>query len=306
MNQFSFEYPWLLALVFVFMLCAKFCKVKGRSIYFPHLESLLVSGIRHGRLLGLLKWLAIVMAVMALASPILTNEYSDSKKDGRDIVLIIDTSGSMKQGQFDESNLSKNKLNVVKEVASDFVLRREHDRIGLITFADVAFVASPLTFEKEFLEKIITMQRLGIAGQKTAINDAVVQAYALLERSIAKSKIAILLTDGIDNMSKVSADDVKNLIAKSKIKLYTIGIGATRDYDGQALEAFAKAGQGEAFSATNSKMLHQIYEKIDALEVTEIDDKKIVQHTYLFVYPLFVALLSLLLFLYFRVMGSVK
>jgi len=306
MKHFSFEYPWLLALILLFLFCAKFCKIKGRSIYFPHLESLLVSSVRRSSVLVILKWLAIVMALIALASPILTKEYSNSKKNGRDIVLVIDTSGSMQQGRFDMQNLSKNKFDVVKEVASDFVLRRENDRIGLITFADVAFVSSPLTFEKEFLAKIINMQRLGIAGQKTAINDALVQAYAMLERSQSKSKIVILLTDGIDNMSKVSVVDVSNLIAISDIKLYTIGIGATRDYDGRSLEAFAKAGEGEAFAATNSEMLHEIYSKIDALEVTKIDDKKVVQHVYLFLYPLFLAILSLLLFIYFRVIGDSK
>jgi Ca-activated chloride channel family protein len=253
-----------------------------------------------------LKWLTIVMLLIALASPLLTKEYSNSKKNGRDIVLVIDTSGSMQQGRFDMQNLSKNKFDVVKEVASDFVLRREDDRIGLITFADVAFVSSPLTFEKEFLAKIINMQRLGIAGQKTAINDALVQAYAMLDRSQSKSKIVILLTDGIDNMSKVSVADVSNLIAISDIKLYTIGIGATRDYVGRSLEAFAKAGEGEAFAATNSKMLHEIYSKIDALEVTKIDDKKVIQHIYLYPYPLFLAILSLLLFIYFRVMRGSK
>lgn len=254
----------------------------------------------------MLKWLAIVMTILAMASPVLTNEYSDFQKDGRDIVLIIDTSASMQQNQFDSNDSSKNKFDVVKEVANDFVSRRESDRIGVITFADVAFIASPLTFEKTFLEKIISMQRLEVAGQKTAINDALVHAYALLERSTAKSKIAILLTDGIDNMSQVSADEVESLIAKSTVKLYTIGIGSSRDYDEKSLKAFAKVGKGEAFTASNSEMLYQIYKKINALEVSKIDDQKILQRDYLFVYPLFVALLSLLLFLYFRMMGRVK
>jgi Ca-activated chloride channel family protein len=306
MKQFSFEYPWVLLFIVLFLLCAKFCKVKGRSIYFPHLDALFASSVHRDTLLVFLKWLSIIMALVALASPILTKEYSNSKKNGRDIVLVIDTSASMQQGRFDMKSLSKNKFDVVKEVASDFVLRRKDDRIGLITFADVAFVSSPLTFEKEFLAKIINMQRLGIAGQKTAINDALVQAYAMLDRSQSKSKIVILLTDGIDNMSKVSVAEVSNLIAISDIKLYTIGIGTTRDYDGHSLKAFAKAGEGEAFAATNSEMLHEIYAKIDTLEVTKIDDKKIVQYVYLFPYPLFIAILSLMLFIYFRVMGGSK
>ena len=306
MRQFSFEYPWVLIFILLFLLCAKFCKIKGRSIYFPHLDALFASNVQRNKILAFLKWLTIVMALVALASPLLTKEYSNIKKNGRDIVLVIDTSGSMQQGRFDMKNLSKNKFDVVKEVASDFVLRRKDDRIGLITFADVAFVSSPLTFEKKFLAKIIKMQRLGIAGQKTAINDALVQAYAMLDRSQSKSKIVILLTDGVDNMSKVSVAEVSNLIAISDIKLYTIGIGATRDYDGRALEAFAKVGEGEAFAATNSKMLHEIYEKIDALELTKIDDKKIIQHIYLYAYPLFIAILSLVFFIYLRVMGRGK
>jgi len=297
-------YGWGVNVAVYVLFCAKFCKIKGRSIYFPHLDSLLLSMVRRSSLLVFLKWLGIVMSIIALASPILTKEYSNSKKNGRDIVLVIDTSGSMQQGRFDEKHPMKNKFDVVKEVASDFVLRRKDDRIGLITFADVAFVSSPLTFQKEFLATIINMQRLGIAGQKTAINDALVQAYAMLEHSQSKSKIVILLTDGIDNMSKVSVDEVSNLIALSDIKLYTIGIGDTRDYDGRSLKAFAKAGEGEAFTASNSTMLQKIYKQIDVLEVTKIDDKKIEQKSYLFIYPLFIAILSLLFFIYFRVMGA--
>jgi len=304
MNQFSFEYPWVMGLVLIFIFCAIFCKIKGRSIYFPHLNSLLLGSKQRSYFPLFLKWMGIILALVALASPILTKEYSNSKKNGRDIVLIIDTSGSMQQGRFDINNPMKNKFDVVKEVASDFVRRRENDRIGLITFADIAFVASPLTFEKEFLASIIEMQRLGIAGQKTAINDALVQSYAMLENSKTKSKIAILLTDGIDNMSRVGVDDVKSLIANSNVKLYTIGIGSTRDYDGAFLMALAKAGSGEAFGAQNSAMLRQIYDKIDALEVTKIDDKKIVQHTYLFAYPLIFAILFLLFFIYHRTVRS--
>lgn len=305
MSQFSFQYPWVFLLLLLFIFCAKVCKLKGRSIYFPHLESMLVSNVSRSKLLFLLKWLGIITAIVALASPIVSKEYSDSKKNGRDIVLVIDTSGSMQQGRFDMHDLLKNKFDVVKEVASDFVSRRDEDRIGLITFADISFVASPLTFEKKFLEKIIELQRLGVAGQKTAIYDAVVQSYAMLERSEAKSKVVILLTDGVDNMSKVELSDVQNYIRKSKVKLYTIGIGSERDYDGDSLRVLAEAGKGKYYSASNSETLREIYQEIDALEMTKIESKKIVQHVYFFVYPLLLSVLLLLLFLYFRVMGGI-
>lgn len=300
MSQFSFEYPWLLALIVVFILCAKFCKIKGRSIYFPHLDSLLIGSSQKSSLIVILKWLGIVMAIVALASPVITKEYSNSKRDGRDIVLIIDASESMRQTRFDERNMRKNKFEVVKEVASDFVSKRVQDRIGLVTFADIAFIASPLTFEKKFLQDIIAMQRLGVAGKRTAINDSLAQTYNMLSNSKAKSKIAILLTDGIDNMSKIPLAEIKSLIEKSPVKLYTIGIGTSRDYDGRYLQELADAGGGQAFGARNAQMLSQIYKKIDELEASKIEDKKYVKHTYLYIFPLFIAILSLLLFVYIR------
>jgi Ca-activated chloride channel family protein len=210
----------------------------------------------------------------------------------------------MKQQGFDIANRAKNKFDVVKEVAADFVKKRGNDRIGLITFADIAFVASPLTFETEFLEQIIGMQRLGIAGRRTAINDALVQSYSMLEKSKAKSKIVILLTDGVDNMSQITVDEVKSLIEKSDVKLYTIGVGTERDFDGDYLRSIAKAGKGVAFAAQNAQMLTKIYDEIDRLEVSKIDDKKVVQHIYLYTYPLGVSILLLLLFIYFRAMRS--
>ena len=300
MSQFSFEYPWVFALIILFVVCAKYCKVKGRSIYFPHLDSLLVGSSKRGSFIVILKWLSIVMAITALASPVLTKEYSNSKRDGRDIVLIIDASESMRQARFDSNNMRKNKFEVVKEVASDFVSKRTQDRIGLVTFADIAFIASPLTFEKKFLQDIIAMQRLGVAGKRTAINDSLAQTYNMLSNSKAKSKIAILLTDGIDNMSRVPLADIKSLIEKSKVKLYTIGIGTSQDYDGRYLKELADAGGGQAFGARDANALSQIYAKIDELEATKIEDKRFVKHTYLYIFPLFIAIISLLIFIYLR------
>ena len=300
MNGFSFEYPLLLLVIVLFAVCAKFCKERSRAIFFPHVKTLMVKNARSSSWLKILKWVGVVSAVLALASPVITKSYSNSKKEGRDIVLIIDSSDSMRQRGFDPQDLWRNKFDVVKEVVGDFIDKRKNDRIGMVTFADIAFIASPLTFEKKFLTDITRMQKLGVAGKRTAINDAIVQSYNLLTKSKAKSKIAILLTDGVDNMSKVPFDDVKNLIAKRDIKLYTIGIGDARDYNGAYLKALADAGHGLAFGARDASTLEQIYKEIDKLEATKIDDKKVVQHTYLYIYPLFLAIISLLLFIYFR------
>ena len=300
MSQFSFEYPLLLLVLLLFIACSRWCKERSRAIFFPHVNTLIAKEVGKSSLLVWLKWIGIVAAVIALASPVLTKNYVNSKKEGRDIVLVIDSSESMRQMGFDPSDPYKNKFDVVKEVVGDFIKKRKNDRIGMVTFADVAFIASPLTFEKDFLSNITEMQKLGMAGKRTAINDALVQAYNLLSKSKAKSKIVILLTDGIDNMSKIPFSDVKNMIAKRDIKLYTIGIGGSRDYDGKYLQALAKAGKGQAYAARSAAMLSNIYGEINKLEVTTLDSKKIVEHTYLYLYPLFLAILSLLLFIYYR------
>lgn len=300
MNLFSFEYPFLLLTLLLFVLCAYLCKEKSRAIFFPHVKTLMMQSRGSSSLLNVLKWVGIISAVIALASPVITKTYTNSKKEGRDIVLILDSSDSMRQRGFDPQDLWRNKFDVVKEVVGDFIEKRENDRIAMVTFADIAFIASPLTFEKKFLTDITKMQTMGRAGKRTAINDAVVQAYNILSKSKSKSKIVILLTDGIDNMSKVPFPDLKGLIKKRDIKLYAIGIGTERDYNAAYLDALADAGKGLAFGAQDATTLAQVYEEIDRLEATKINDKKIVQHTYLYIYPLFLAILSLLLFMYVR------
>jgi len=300
MSQFSFEYPLAFGLLLLFAICAKWCKERSRAIFFPHIHNLMAPSVGKSTWLGLLKWLGIVLAVTALASPVITKSYTNSKKEGRDIVLVLDSSDSMRQRGFDPNDIMKSKFDVVKEVVEDFIQKRKDDRIGMVTFADVAFIASPLTFEKEFLTNITKMQQLGIAGKRTAINDALVQAYNMLSKSKAKSKIVILLTDGQDNMSKIPFEEVKKMIEKRDIKLYAIGIGDSRDYNAMYLQALAQAGHGAAFGARNARMLEQVYAQIDKLEKSKLNDKKIVEHTYLYIYPLIMAILSLLLFIYMR------
>ena len=300
MSQYSFEYPLLLLLLLVFIACSRWCKERSRAIFFPHVNTLIAKQANKTSVLAWLKWVGIVAAIIALASPIITKDYSNSKKEGRDIVLVIDSSDSMRQMGFDPNDPYKNKFDVVKEVVADFIKKRKNDRIGMVTFADIAFIASPLTFEKKFLSNITEMQKLGMAGKRTAINDALVQSYNLMSKSKAKSKIVILLTDGRDNMSKIPIADVKHMIEKRDVKLYTIGVGGSRDYDVKYLKTLAAVGKGQAYGARSAAMLTKIYDEIDKLEATKLDHKKIVEHTRFYIYPLFLAILSLLLFIYYR------
>jgi Ca-activated chloride channel family protein len=295
MGQFSFEYPLALLLLLLFILCARVCAVRATRLYFPHLARLILPNQKVTHAFAWIKWLGIIAVVVALASPVLTKSYTHSKKEGRDIVLVIDSSNSMQERGFDPNDVTKNKFEVVKEVVAGFIDKRENDRIGVINFADISFIASPLTFEREFLRDIVSMQRLGVAGMKTALYDGVVQGYNLLHKSQAKSKIMILLTDGHDTISKTSFDEVEHLLKSQKIKLYAIGIGDPRAYNGAVLQALANAGGGEAFGARDATRLGAIYEEIDRLEATKIDNKRVVEYTYLYIYPLAFGIVMLLL-----------
>ena len=306
MSRFSFEHPWVLGLILLFWICSRYCPARTQAIYFPHVRRLLSVRAHKSRWLEILKWIGIVGLLLALASPVLTDEYKQINKQGRDIMLIIDSSDSMRQRGFDPTDPLKSKFDVVKEVVSDFIDKRKNDRIGLINFASVAFVASPLTFEKKFLRQILAMQEPGIAGKRTAINDALLQTYNILNKSDAKTKIAILLTDGIDNTSRIGFDEIRRLISDSDVKLYTIGIGSYRDFDAPYLKALAQAGHGKFFAAGNRRTLQKIYDAIDKLETSKLKSKKIVQHDYLYIYPLFVAILALLLFIYWRTAKGVE
>ncbi len=306
MSHFSLQYPYALALILLFYICARWCPARTQAIYFPHVHTLLHSGGSRSRLLDVLKWFGIVSLLVALASPVITKEYKDTKKRGRDIMLVIDSSGSMRQYGFDPNNPFKSKFDAVKEVLADFVKQRKNDRLGLINFADAAFVASPLTFEHDFMKSIIAMQRLGLAGQKTAINDALVQTYNILNKSDAKTKIAILLTDGEDTASRIGADAVLKMVQDGAIRLYTIGIGTVNDFNAPYLKALADAGKGKFFAASDRTTLQKIYAQIDAMETSKIKHKKIVQYEYYYLYPLLAAILSLLGFIYLRTAKGVE
>ena len=253
-----------------------------------------------------LKWLGVFFILVALASPILSQNYSLVDRESRDIILILDSSESMIQGEFDDQNISKSRFDVVKELAGRFIVGRSSDRVGLVSFADFSFVASPLTFDRHFLLHILRLQRLGLAGQKSAINDALLQGYTVLERSKSRAKIAILLTDGVDNMSKTSLKELENIITKSKVKLYVIGVGSEENYDLKTLKKIAMLGDGVYFEAKNSEFLEEIYTQIDRLETTKIRSKERIKKAYLFVYPLLLSILFLLFFIYYQTFYHLK
>ncbi len=300
MSHYSFEFPYAFLLLVLFWFCFKKCPAKSLAIYLPYIHLFMAKKGVKSRWLDIYKWLGIIFLISAVASPIKVEIYNNIKQEARDIMLILDSSKSMLDRGFDSNEPKKDKFSVVIDVVSNFIKDRKNDRIGLINFSSSAFVASPLTFDKSYLKYIVKKQRVGLVGSRTAIYDALLQAIYILEKSEAKSKIAILLTDGMDNMSNTKYEEILDAVSKSKVKLYIIGIGNLDDLDVPKLKALAKAGRGKFFLATNSSLLDNIYKKIDISETTKIKGESYKKYTYYYYFPLIFAIVFLLLFVYYK------
>lgn len=276
MNIWSFEYLWVFLALPPLLYCLYRCKILPQQHYFPHLH--LFGAVSAWRSLS--RWLialAVVLMVGALATPV-SIDYSDPRnRNGIDIVLSLDGSGSMNASGFDTANPRATRFEVVQKIASDFVTKRHGDNVGVVVFGDFAFIATPVTYEKEIITEMIGYLSHGMAGQNTAIGEGVAQGVRALRDSKAKSKIIILLTDGEHNSGAIAPKEAVAMATKVGVKLYTIGIGQKGEFDSGLLKQMAADGGGEYFSAANEKELSAIYAHINNLEKSHI---KSAAHTF--------------------------
>ena len=247
-----------------------------------------------------MKWLGIITLVIAMASPYSEKEISLDPRHGHDIVLILDASQSMRIQGFDENHPQRNRFSVVQDIVNDFIQKRSNDNLGMIVFGSYAFVASPITYDKHILSKLLRQLFIGVAGEKTAIFDAIAQALTLIQENEAKSKIAILLTDGQNTAGSIPYDAALSLAQKEEVKIYTIGIGRPGEFSQGILSKIAQRTGGEFFAAYSAKQLEDVYDEIDRLEKSELKSEKYLHKDYYYTYFLFVALMSLLFYLVLR------
>ena len=286
-------------------MCEKFCKLKITSIYFPHANQFMNSTIASSKLLFLLKWLGIIMLILALMSPVKDETYELKPKHGHEIAMILDASQSMQAKGFDDNNINLTRFDVVKTIVSDFISKRTTDNIGLVVFGAYSFIASPLTYDEHILNRIVSQLQIGMAGKYTALYESLAQGVHLLKMTESKSKVAILLTDGYStpNVDKVPLGVALDMAKKEGIKVYPIGIGSAsgRDsYNKEVLLKIAKETGGVAFGASSAAELKSVYEKIDALEKSEIKNESYTYLKYYYLYPLFLGFLSLIFYVFMR------
>ncbi|RXJ60505.1 vWA domain-containing protein [Candidatus Marinarcus aquaticus] len=297
MFDIQFEYPYVLLLIALFIACAFLCKTKFTAYYFPHIQIYQKSRILNYPLTSFLKWITIVCTLIALASPIIQEDTHIIKNQGIDIVLNLDTSASMKELGLDNNNRTMNRWQVTRDIVKQFIQKRTSDNIALVVFGSQVMMASPLSFDKQAQAQIIDYLDIGIIGDKTALIDSLANSVNILKHSQAHSKVIVLLTDGEDTASQIPLQVIEKLLKKHKIKVYTIGIG---DFNPLLLKHIASVSNGASFMAKSKKDLLTIYEQIDQLEKSKIENNKIVLKEYLFFYPLFCAVMALIGFIYFK------
>jgi len=253
------------------------------------------------RLKSLLLWSSWIALVITLMYPQLLDKHVEVKQTGYDLMLAIDLSESMNTPDFyTAQNQAINRFEAVKYVITPFVEKRAGDRLGLILFADHAYLQAPLTLDNQAVNILIKKAMLGMAGQKTAIGDAIGLAVKKLRDRPENSRVLILLTDGENTAGKLEPLKAAELAKQYQIQIYTIGIGSAdelgRGFDERILKQIANLTNGRYYPATSLDALAQVYQHIDTtLKKTEAESRVYVQRTPLYHYPLLVAMVALLL-----------
>lgn len=290
---FTFGSPLLLVLLLL-LPCFLWCKQYSKPYYFPKLSWI----TRQSPLLSWEPWLKMglfALMVFALAKPFVYDAKANQHKKGRDLILALDASGSMAQSGFNAKDRFKNKFETNLELASDFIAKRQDDNMGVVIFGTFAYTASPLTYDLVSLSYLLSMTNVGIAGESTAIGDAILQSIRTLSYGEAQNKAIILLTDGYHNAGHTSPKTAVQKAKERGIKIYTIGLGKKSDYDVSLLERIAKESGAKSYAASSAKELQEIYSEINSLEPSPIRSENYLNQKLLIVFPLgFVFVLLLL------------
>lgn len=243
---------------------------------------------RSGRWLWLLPILACAFLIVALARPQMSHGSTTVTANGINIMLGLDVSGSMQALDFKVDGRRVNRIQIVKSVVSKFIDQRPNDRIGLIAFAGAPYLASPLTLDHDWLQQNLDRVQIGGVEDGTAIGSAIAAGVNRLREAPAKSKVMILLTDGVNNTGKISPIAAAEAAKALGVKIYTIGVGvrgdapvpvkdefgntqlvmAKVDVDEATLQRVATMTGGAFYRATDTGSLQKIYEQINRLETS--------------------------------------
>ncbi len=309
----QFEWPWLfliLPLPLLARLLPAITSAREAALQVPFLDDFAQpsdSGLQHqprawSHWVALLAWLLLVTAA---ARPLWVGEPIEQAVSGRDLMVAVDLSGSMQEKDFELRGRWVDRLTAAQSVAGQFIEQRVGDRIGLILFGEQAYLQVPLTFDRSTLVMLLNEAVIGLAGQSTAIGDAIGLTVKRLKKNPGDQRVLILMTDGANTAGKIKPLKAAELAAKEGLKIYTIGIGAdemivqsffgsrrvnpSADLDEATLKAIAEATGGRYFRARDTIELQQIYAMLDEMEPVEKETRYFRPRATLFYWPLGIA-----------------
>jgi Ca-activated chloride channel family protein len=313
--------PWLLLLLGTLLLLLPRGRRAAReaAVRYPSLDVLRAvapggAGTRRA-LLGLLRAVVLGLAVVALARPQLGTAETTVHREGVDVVLAVDVSGSMLAEDFTIDGKRSSRLDAVKDVVRQFVADRPQDRIGLVLFAGRPYTQAPLTLDHGWLLQNLARASVGMIEDGTAIGSALAAATNRLRASTAPSKFVVLLTDGQSNAGNITPETAAEAAAALGIKVYTVGAGSRGmapfpmkdffgntvyrpmqvDIDEPTLEQIAKKTGARFFRATDFESLRQVYEEIDRAEKAPFEAPEFLDYREAYPWLLWPALALLLL-----------
>ena len=319
--MFEFQWPWLLLALplplLVWQLARPAAHNSGAALHIPFYRELATLAIQspqkssgHDRS-WLLPWTVWILLVIAASRPVWLGEPVELQGSGRDLMMAVDLSGSMEINDMVLDGYSVDRLVATKAVMTDFIERRRGDRLGLILFGSQAYLQTPLTFDRDTVKTLMEESAIGMAGNKTAIGDALGLAVKHLRKRPEESRVLILLTDGANTAGEVSPLQAASIAREEKIRIYSIGLGAeemvepglfgtsigarrinpSADLDEETLTEMADITGGRYFRARNTEELEQIYALLDQLEPVLQDEETFRPVKALFFWPLALALL---------------
>lgn len=307
----TIAWPWLLILLPLPLIFwrQQTVQVNGGRLQLPGISQTgkqsLAANTRHSRKRYWLMWSLLVLAI---ARPQWLGNPIELPSEGRDLMLAVDLSGSMQIEDMVINGKTIDRFTLIQHVVSDFIDRRKGDRIGLILFADHAYLQAPLTQDRRSVAQFLHEAQIGLVGKQTAIGEAIALAVKRFDKMDQSNRVLILLTDGSNNAGNIDPEQAAEIAANRKVTIYTVGVGAevmerrtlfgreqinpSMDLDENQLKHIANVSHGRFFRARNTQELEQIYQEIDKLEPVSRDQLSYRPQVDLFYWPLALALLT--------------
>jgi len=301
---------WLLLLPLLIYLFVPALRLRSASLFIPNYtntQKYTRQKPRHSAFIkrrNVITWIVMyliwVLLIAALSGPHLVGEPELKIKTSRNFLVVADISLSMSETDWEIDGQRVRRWDAVKSVMHDFIDKRSGDRMGLIFFGSSAYIQAPFTSDLAVIDQMLEEADVGMAGQMTHIGKAIVKGVELFERDTIKSKVMLLLTDGVDAGTEILPMDAAKMASKDSVIIYTIGIGTPgvrgSDLDEKTLEGISELTDGQYFRAMDAARLEEIYEELDKLEPIEYEEEEYRPITVLYYYPLTAALILTIFF----------